>query len=101
MFGLHVCHPLAIDQSPDRGSPAFRTNASRNTHSDLKVHKLVRKRAHLVVQAELVITRLQRCEHKVALALLFPVQNDLPVGTRHLIIDIEGASSLNLQIATY
>lgn len=70
-----------------------------HTYSDLEIHKLLRERAHLVIEAESILSRLQRREHEVALALLLAVQDDLVVRARHLVVDIEGASCLDLHIA--
>ena len=65
-------------------------------YSYLKVHHLFLKCAHLVVEAEPVFSLLFRCEHKVSLALLLPVHNCPLIGAYNGVIDIEGASRLDL-----
>ena len=68
------------------------------TYRDLKVDDLLRERRDLVVEAEAVFAQLLRREHKVALALLFALQDDAVLGAPgDLIVDVEGAAGLDLR----
>lgn len=91
LFPRLSSHPV-----PCNGHPDATGGKRRQTYSDLEIHKLLRERAHLVIKAEFVLPRLQRREDEVTLALLFPVQDDLLVRARHLVIDVEGTACLNL-----
>jgi hypothetical protein len=51
------------------------------TYSNLEVHHLLCKSAHLVVEAEPVFADIVRREDKVALSLLCAVEDDLFCGT--------------------
>jgi hypothetical protein len=59
------------------------------TYSDLKVDHLLRECAHLVVEAEPVLSGIVGREDKVTLSLLRSVENDLVCGTNDRVIDIE------------
>jgi hypothetical protein len=67
-----------------------------NAYSDFKIDKLLRECAHLIIEAESVFARLARGEDEVALSLLFAIQDDLVPRSHNLVINIEGASCLNL-----
>lgn len=66
------------------------------TDSNLKVYELVRDGAHLIVEAERVVTDFVAREDEVSLSLLLPVYNDLARGACDLEVDIEGTSRLDL-----
>lgn len=68
-------------------------------YGNFKVDKLLRKRAHLVVEAEAVDPRIIRRKHKVALALLLPRHNHSPIGPHGFIVHVERAAGLDLQSA--
>ena len=61
-------------------------------YGNLEIDHLLRKRAHLVVEAEPVLSRLFRREHGVQLAFLGALHDDLVVGTGDNVVDIEGAA---------
>lgn len=61
-------------------------------HRNLKVDELVGDGAHLVVEAELVVTDLVAGEDEVALALLLALGDDLARRGVDLEVDIERAS---------
>lgn len=66
------------------------------TYRDLKVNNLLGERRDGVVEARPVFSALCRCEDVVPLPLLLACQDHLLVGARHGIVDIEGASRLDL-----
>lgn len=73
------------------------------TYGDFKVHELLCKCAHLVVEAEAVLADLVGCEHKVALALLRAIEDDLlwaAIGARadNRVIDVERAARLHGEV---
>ena len=59
------------------------------TDRNLEVDEFLGERAHLVVEAELVLARHSRGEDKVSLPLLLSLQNYLAEWPSHLIVDIE------------
>jgi hypothetical protein len=73
-------------QEPEAGS----------TYSYFKINKLLRECAHLIVEAKSVFSGLACGEDEVSLSLLFPIHDDLVPRSHNLVIDIEGASCLNL-----
>lgn len=66
------------------------------SYRNLKVDVLVGIRAHLIVEAELVLARLVGREDKVALALVETLEEDLAVGVGDLVVDVERATRLDL-----
>lgn len=68
-----------------------------STHRDLEIDKLVGDGAHLVVEAERVVTDLIAGEDKVALALLLALCDYLARRGGDLKVDIERASGLYLK----
>lgn len=78
-----------------------RDQMAESTYSDFEVNKLLCKCAHLVVEAESVFSRLARGEDEVSLSLLFPIHDYLVRRSRDFIIDVEGASCLNLSKLTH
>lgn len=62
------------------------------TDRDLKVDKLVCDSAHLVVEAEGVVTNIIAGKDKVSLALLLAINDNLAYWTCNLEVDIERAS---------
>lgn len=63
---------------------------------DVKVDQLLGKRRHDVGEAKRIFADDRRAENIVPLALLCAGQHNLPVGTRNLKVQIEGASGLYL-----
>ena len=67
------------------------------TYRNLKVHHLLRKRAHLIIKAKSILAHIIRREDKVALSL-FRVSQDNPViGSHDFIVDLKLAARLNLR----
>lgn len=66
------------------------------TYIDLKVDIFLGKGAHLVAEAERVVTSLLGSESKVTLALLFTLKDNLAVGALHNVVDIERTTGLDL-----
>ena len=62
------------------------------TNRNLKVDKILPVRAHFVVETKFVVADLVSREDKVALAFLFPVQNDLIPWTGDIVVYIKGAA---------
>lgn len=68
------------------------------TYSDLKVHHLLRKRAHLIVEAEPVFANVIRRKHKVTLALLGAIENDFISRADDRVIYVERTARLDLYV---
>jgi hypothetical protein len=66
------------------------------TYSDLKIHHLLRKGAHLIVEAEPVLPGIVCGEYKVTLSLLGSVEYDLVRGTNDRVVNVERAARLHL-----
>lgn len=64
---------------------------SRNgaTYGNLEVHIFLGECAHLIVEAESVLSSLRGREDKVALALLLAIHNESLVWSDNLVVDIE------------
>ena len=62
----------------------------------LKIHRLLGKRAHLVVEAEPIFSSLFRRENRVHLSLLRGTHNVSVVRPCHIIFNVERAARLNL-----
>jgi hypothetical protein len=60
-----------------------------STNSNLKIDVFLGKCAHLVVEAERVLSNQLRSEDEVALSLFFALQDDLSAGTLNEVVDIE------------
>lgn len=67
-----------------------------STNSNLEVDEFLGKCAHLVVEAERVLSNQLRSEDEVALSLFFALQDDLSAGTLDEVVDIKRATRLNL-----
>lgn len=67
------------------------------THCDFKVHHLIRKCRHFVVEAKPVFTHVLRRKHKVPLSLFLTLHDFLVVGPYYTVVDIEGSAGLNLE----
>ena len=74
-----------------------RGRVKRDAYRDLEVHRLLRKGAHLVVEAEAVFARVVGREDEVTLALFGAVEDHLLVGARDGVVDVERAARLDLQ----
>lgn len=71
--------------------------ASRgSTYGNLEINQFLRKRRHLVVEAEAVFTDGLRGEDEIALALLCVLHDDLLARSDDGVIDIERAAGLDL-----
>jgi hypothetical protein len=77
-------------------STAIQEGRERRTYRNLKIHKLVRERAHLVVKAKPILPRLRSREDKIPLSLFLPIHNDIVPRSENIEIDIKGATCLNL-----
>lgn len=66
------------------------------TNSNLEVDEFLGKCAHLVVEAERVVSNQLRSEDEVALPLFFALQDDLSTGTLDEVVDIKRTTRLNL-----
>lgn len=73
-----------------------RERLQQTTYGNLKVHHLLRKGAHLVVEAEAVFANIVCGEYKVTLALLCAIENESVSGADDGIIDIERTTGLYL-----
>jgi len=67
-----------------------------NTYSDFKVDKLLGVCAHIVGEAELVLSNIIGREDKVSLALLLALNDDPASRAGDFIVDIERTAGLNL-----
>jgi hypothetical protein len=68
----------------------------RGTYGDFKIHHLLRKRAHFIVEAKAILAGVIRREDKVALALFCAVEDDFVRGADDAVVDVEGAAGLDL-----
>lgn len=66
------------------------------TYIDLKVDVFLGKGAHLVAEAERVVTGFLRSKGKVTLTLLFALKDNLAVRSLNNVVDIERATGLDL-----
>lgn len=64
----------------------------------LKVYHLLRESAHLVIEAEPILSSLFRCEHRVHLSLLRITHDHFFIGACNIVFDIEGAARLYLNV---
>ena len=63
---------------------------------NVEVDELLGEGGHVVLEAEGVFADVVGSEDVVTLALAYAVKENLVVGILHLVVDIEGASSLDL-----
>lgn len=63
----------------------------------LKIHCLLGKCAHLVVEAKPIFSSLFRREDGVHLSLLHGTHDIFVVRPRHIVFNVEGAARLNLE----
>lgn len=66
------------------------------TYSNLEVNHLLGESRHLIVEAERVFTVALGSEDVVTLSFLRTVQDDLAAWCSHGVVNIEGATRLNL-----
>lgn len=69
---------------------------SGRTYSNLKVDEFIGKSAHLVVEAERVLSGRLCSEDEVALSFLLAADDDLAIRTLDNVIDIERTTRLDL-----
>jgi hypothetical protein len=69
-----------------------------STHSNLKIHHLLRKSAHLVIEAEPILAGHSRRKHEVALSFFGTVQYNLLVRADDRVVDVEGAAGLDSEV---
>ena len=65
-------------------------------YGDVEVDQFLGQRRHIIFEAEGVFADMVGSEDVVTLALAYAVEENLVVGILHLVVDIEGASSLDL-----
>lgn len=65
-------------------------------YRNFEVNHLLGKSAHIIIEAEPVFARLLRRKHKISLAFLLGVHNDLVPGAHNAVVDIEGTARLDL-----
>jgi hypothetical protein len=78
------------------GERGQRGKKTGRAYSNFEIDKLLRECAHLIIETESVFSRLARGEDEVTLSLLFAVQDDLVPRSYNLVVNIEGASCLDL-----
>jgi hypothetical protein len=71
--------------------------SDKGTYSNLKVHHLLGERAHFIVEAEPVLSRIVRRKHEIALSLLCSIEYNLVRGSDHRVVHIERAAGLHLR----
>ena len=77
-----------------------RDKRKKETYGNLEIDKLFGKCAHLVAEAKRVLANLLRRKSKVALALLFALQDDLVLGSLDKVVNIKRAAGLDLDSAS-
>ncbi len=100
LLGRQVDARLILDlnaTSVSMGLSSIGQGGEGAAYSDLKVNELLRVGAHIIVEAELVLSGLVGGEDKVALAFLLAVEDDLRVGAGYLVVDVERTSRLDLR----
>jgi len=83
-----------------RSSPLAEGQKKKGTYGNLEIDKLFGKCAHLVAEAKRVLANLLRRKSKVALALLFALQDDLVLGSLDKVVNIKRAAGLDLDSAS-
>jgi hypothetical protein len=66
------------------------------TYGNLKIHQLVRKGRHLVVEAESEFANVIRREDEIALSLFLALHDDTLARTDNRVVNIEGTARLDL-----
>ena len=61
-------------------------------YRNFKIHHLLGKGTHLVVEAKSVFPLLFRCEDKITLSFLCTVHDGFAIGTNHAVIDVKGTA---------
>lgn len=99
----HVLRSQPIVQNPSSqlAGTSRKGGEQELTYSDFKVDEFLCECAHLVVEAEPVLSSLGRCKDEIPLSLLLAIHHDLVSWTNNLVINIEGTSCLNLYIEIY
>lgn len=59
------------------------------TNRDLKIHRLLRERTHIIIQAKAIFPRILRSEDKIALPFLGGFENGTAVGAHDGVIDVK------------
>ena len=67
-------------------------------YGDVEVHCLLGKCGHFIVEAEAVFSYALRRKDDVRLSFFGAIGNDLLIGANNGVVDIEGATSLNLDV---
>ena len=88
--------PFDLVESLVRDGCRNRDLVMENTYSELKVDHLVCHRRHLIVKAGPIVTDVVCCKDEVALTFLGALHYHTVIGTDYLVVDIEGATRLNL-----
>lgn len=65
-------------------------------YSNLEIDQLLRKRAHLIIEAKPILPGLRGREDKIPLPLFLVVHDDFLVRAHDAVIDVEGAARLDL-----
>lgn len=65
-------------------------------YRNFKVHQLLSKGRHAIIEAELVLSNALSREDEITLSFLCSFQDHLVAGPGHGVINIEGAARLNL-----
>jgi len=89
-----LCATSRMTTSREKGGERTRSD---KTYRNLKVHHLLRKRRHLIVEAEPILPDTLRRKYKISLSLLGAIQNDLFAGGDYRVIDIERTAGLDLK----
>lgn len=100
LLGRQVDARLILDlnaASVSLGLFSFGQGGEGAAHSDLEVDELLGVGAHVIVEAELVLSGLVGGEDKVALAFLLAIEDDLRVGAGYFVVDVERTSRLDLR----
>jgi hypothetical protein len=83
--------------SPAASHHLLLLRSAGGAYGDFKIHHLLRKRAHLVVEAEAVLADIIGRKNKVSLPLLGAVEYDLVRGANDAVVHVEGAARLHLR----
>lgn len=93
---LHTRLVLDLCGRQQKGKQQNHVSWGPGTDRNLKVDKLLAVRAHVVVEAERVLSNLVRRENEVALPLLLALHDDLVIRPCNDVVDIKGPSGLDL-----
>lgn len=69
----------------------------RGAYSYLKIHHLLRKRAHLIIEAEPIFTSLLCRKHRIDLSLVRVFHDDFSIRPVDIVVNIKGAARLHLR----